>query len=75
MKSAGGDDVPRIEAEKFCQPGDLIRNFVGHVFGVVVLPWLAAGPRLDDDVVRVRNLVFGDDPRPAGAMAILALAE
>ena len=46
---------------------------MSHVFGVVVLPWLPAGPRLYDDVVWVWNLVLGDDPRPAGAMAVLTL--
>src|SRR5262245_21984945 len=73
MKGAGGNDVSRTELNKFCQPGDLFRNFVSHVFRVVVLSWLSAGPRLHHDIVRIRNLVFGDDPRPTGGMAILTL--
>src|SRR5215510_2816657 len=73
MKGAGGNDVPRVEPDKFCQPGDLFRNFVSHVLRVVVLSWLSAGPRLHHDIVRIRNFVFGNDPRPAGGMAILTL--
>src|SRR5262249_2023694 len=73
MKGAGGDDVSRIKPNKFCQPGNLFRNFVCHVLRVVVLSWLSAGPRLHYDVVRIRNFVFGDDPRSAGGMAILTL--
>src|SRR5215467_9338535 len=44
MKGAGSDDVPRIEPDKLCQPGNLFRNFVSHVFRVVVLPWFPARP-------------------------------
>ena len=71
MIGAGCDHVSGIELEEPCQPGDLIRNLMGHVFGIVVLPRLAARPGFNDDIVRIGNLIFGDDPRPAGAMRIL----
>src|ERR1044071_6217416 len=44
VKSSCGDDVPRTEADKLSEPGDLVRELMRHGAGVVVLPWLAIGP-------------------------------
>jgi hypothetical protein len=73
--SPGGDNVAGIEPEETREPRDLIGNLVSHEFCIIVLPRLAIGPRFYDDVVGVRYLIFGDDPRPAGGMRILTLGD
>ena len=73
MKSAGGDDVSRIESDETRKPGNLIGNLVRHRAGIIVLSRLAVGPRLYIKVVRIGNLVLGDDPRPDTAMRVLPL--
>ena len=68
VKRTGGDDVARTQPEKLRQPGNLIRNFMRHRAGIVVLPRLTVIPRFYDDVVGIGNFVLGDDPRPAATM-------
>src|SRR6266581_2143234 len=74
VECSRGDDVAWAEPSKFRQPGDLIRNLVRHRAGIVVLPRLAVVPRLDDDVVRIGNLVLCDNPRPATTVSVLTFA-
>ena len=74
VECSRGDDVAWAEPSKFRQPGDLIRNLVRHRAGIVVLPRLAVVPRLDDDVVRIGNLVLCDNPRPAATVSVLTFA-
>src|SRR6266550_325972 len=75
VESSRRNDVARTEPKKLCQPSDLVGYLMRHGASIVILPRLAAVPGFHDDVVRIGDFVFGDDPWPAAAVGALALAD
>ncbi len=63
---AGGEHVAGLERMHGTDPRDTFRDVVGHVVGVEVLEQLPVVPELDLQLVRVRDLVLGDEIRPHG---------
>ena len=71
---ACGDDVARAVPERRIVREDL-RDRHAHVSRVRALPRLAVHAQLHREVVRVADLVRGDDPRPERAEGVDRLAE
>ena len=73
-RRARGDHVTRFERERFRQVGHLLIAVVDHLAGVPVLAQLVVDERTDREVVRVTELVLGDDPRPERPVGVERLA-
>ena len=63
MVGAGGEDVARLQRVDGGDPLDAARDLVRHVVGVEVLLQLAVDPQLDLQLLRIRDLVGGDQIR------------
>ncbi len=72
---ACADQVARIEGRDAAAELDALGDIVGHVAGVEVVALLAVVGHQDVQIVGVRYLVAGDDPRAHGAEGAPRLAQ
>src|SRR4051794_34162725 len=73
-RGAGDDDVAGLHDEILRAPPDDFGDAEDHRLGVAVLAILAVDLEPDLEVLRVFELVLGDDPRADRAEALAALA-
>src|SRR6266480_1664790 len=68
-----GDDVPWAKLDILAEPSDLVRNLVGHVLGVVILPRLSSNPGSYREIMSIGDFIFRRDPWAERGVGILPL--